>query len=246
MSENETKRQKSDENEAQKKSIHDIQQISLSMFSLRRVLNQNSKSKWIAVEAEPQTDPNRRSVIIFEKMAFNEENVRQIIEDKREDSASDLRCDFRNDIYGNYFAFPRSELNGIKTTIIDPADTLIINKYLKQEIRLISETPQLYNEITLPHILSKQLSLKWVQNILDHKSETERIVYEMSDPETGFVLLPDMKWDGIEMDSLYLMAICHKSGIRSLRDLNESHLPLLNNIKSKGCEAIRNEIRSDQ
>ena len=36
---------------------------------------------------------------------------------------------------------------------------------------------------------------QWVYNILEKKTESERIVYEDADPETGFILLPDMKWD---------------------------------------------------
>jgi len=53
------------------------------------------------------------------------------------------------------------------------------------------------------------------------------------------MLLPDMKWDGIQIESFYLVAICRKAGIRSLRDLNETHLPLLNNIKTKSCQVIQ-------
>ncbi len=37
--------------------------------------------------------------------------------------------------------------------------------------------------------------LQWVYNILEKKQESERIVFEDPDPETGFILLPDMKWD---------------------------------------------------
>lgn len=82
---------------------------------------------------------------------------------------------------------------------------------------------------------------QWVYNILDHKSESERIVFEDPDPEIGFVLLPDLKWNGTTLDTLYLLAITHKRGIKSLRDLNESHLPLLLNIKEKGAKAIESK-----
>lgn len=36
---------------------------------------------------------------------------------------------------------------------------------------------------------------QWVFNILDKKAEADRIVYEDPDPDVGFVLLPDFKWD---------------------------------------------------
>ncbi|XP_019667095.1 m7GpppX diphosphatase isoform X3 [Felis catus] len=42
----------------------------------------------------------------------------------------------------------------------------------------------------------------------------------------------------IQLDDLYLIAICHRRGIRSLRDLTPEHLPLLRNILREGQEAI--------
>lgn len=76
--------------------------------------------------------------------------------------------------------------------------------------------------------------LQWVYNILEKKAEAERVVFEDPDPVTGFVLLPDLKWDQKQLENLYLVAICHADGIKSLRDLNKSHLPLLKNILLKG------------
>ena len=71
-------------------------------------------------------------------------------------------------------------------------------------------------------------------NILEKKAEVERVVFEDNDPETGFVLLPDLKWDQKQIENLYLVAIGHRQGIKSLRDLDRSHLPLLRNILLKG------------
>ena len=76
--------------------------------------------------------------------------------------------------------------------------------------------------------------LQWVYNILEKKAEAERVVFEDPDPVTGFVLLPDLKWDQKQLENLYLVAICHAHGIKSLRDLNKSHLPLLKNTLLKG------------
>ena len=71
-------------------------------------------------------------------------------------------------------------------------------------------------------------------NILEHKTEVERIVYENADPEAGFILLPDMKWTNGNVSELYLVAIVHKHGLRSIRDLRQEHLPLLRNILNLG------------
>lgn len=79
---------------------------------------------------------------------------------------------------------------------------------------------------------------QWVYNILDRKSETERVVYENTHSSEGFVLLPDLKWDGKQIETLYLLAICNDRNIKSIRDLNEQHLPLLKNILVEGSVSI--------
>lgn len=84
--------------------------------------------------------------------------------------------------------------------------------------------------------------MQWVYNILEKKAEVERIVYEDEDPVTGFVLLPDIKWDQKQLENLYLVAICHTHGIKSLRDLDRSHLPLLKNILTKGEVKILEQL----
>ncbi len=71
-------------------------------------------------------------------------------------------------------------------------------------------------------------------NILEGRSEVERVVYNDPDPDVGFVLLPDMKWDQGILENLYMLAVVHKRGILSLRELNAEHLPLLRNVLHKG------------
>lgn len=73
-----------------------------------------------------------------------------------------------------------------------------------------------------------------MNNILEKKRETDRILFEDPDPETGFILVPDMKWNRTDLESLYLVAIIHKRNIGSIRDLTAEHLPLLRNILNKG------------
>ena len=71
-------------------------------------------------------------------------------------------------------------------------------------------------------------------NILEKKAEADRIVFEDKHPEHGFILLPDLKWEQKEMKNLYVMAVCNKHGVRTLRDLNATHLPLLKKILKEG------------
>lgn len=75
---------------------------------------------------------------------------------------------------------------------------------------------------------------QWVYNILEGKSEQDRIIHNNTSETEGFVLLPDLKWDGITKETLYLLAIVRQKGIKSLRDLDESHLPLLKRVQDEG------------
>ena len=75
-------------------------------------------------------------------------------------------------------------------------------------------------------------------NILEHKKEVDRIVFEDPDPVTGFILVPDLKWDCRTISNLYLTGIILQRDIKSLRDLTAAHLPLLNNLLVNGSVTI--------
>lgn len=163
-----------------------------------------------------------------------------------------------NDIYSNFIGIASADLNSklksakvqeiiflnsifiaeLKVSIVYPATEKHIAKYVEQQLFLIEETPELYQNIILPCLLGDQFSLDWVYNILEHKQEQDKIVFEDLDQENGFILLPDYKWNG-QIESLYLLAIVMDRSIKSIRDLNEQHLTLLENIKTKSLEAIK-------
>lgn len=71
------------------------------------------------------------------------------------------------------------------------------------------------------------------------QAEVERLLFEDPDEQNGFMLHPDMKWDQTQMNGLYCLAICHRRDVRSLRDLDASHLPMLRNIRDKSLAAIK-------
>lgn len=74
-----------------------------------------------------------------------------------------------------------------------------------------------------------------VENILAGVSEQGKILH--SSPE--FVLLPDMKWDGRTVTSLYLLAIVRDRTIRCLRDLRKTHVGLLKSIQSEALRIVQ-------
>lgn len=218
----------------------------LSKFRLKRILTNNTVRKSISLLGTFD-DPADDAIVVLEKNAYRESEV--ATESPSEESESpkkpsyfsaDLKVDteFVNNIYGSYQVVPSRDLCGVKCTVIYPATEKHIEKYSVCQKYLIRETPDLYQRITLPYLTSSQFSLEWVYNILEHKQEKERIVFEDKDPETGFILLPDLKWDGRNIESLYLLGIVHKHDIKSLRDLNGSHLDLLRNLRQSSKDAI--------
>ncbi|EDW66976.1 m7GpppX diphosphatase [Drosophila virilis] len=222
----------------------------LTKFRLKRILNNNSKCKSITLLGTfPDLSETDAAIVVFEKNAYRESDVATGVSANKESEpepkpsyfSTDLqvRTDFINNIYASFQCVPTQQLCAVKGTVIYPATDKHIEKYSICQKYIINETPDLYKSVTLPYISTSQFSLDWVYNILEHKQETERIVFEDTDPENGFILLPDLKWDGRNVDNLYLLGIVRKRDIKSLRDLNASHLPLLQNLRQSAKQAIQ-------
>jgi len=103
----------------------------------------------------------------------------------------------RNDIYHWFLASLHQDatLNAsVKITLIYPATKTHIRKYSAQQARMIVETPEMYEKYVSKYVEQKIAGgrLNWVTNILTHKAESERIVFEDPDPIDGFIILPDL------------------------------------------------------
>ncbi|XP_019874062.2 m7GpppX diphosphatase [Aethina tumida] len=211
----------------------------LSEFKLDKIINNNTNRKSVCLKGTFASKTGD-ALVLLEKTAFAEESL--LKDNSYFSKDCSLEKIFHNDIYGDYRYFPKVELNGIKATIIHPATEKHIVKFSAQKLYIVDETPKIYNEIVQPFLMKEQFNLQWVFNILEHKSEADRIVFEDTDPETGFVLIPDLKWSG-ELDTFYLLAIVNKRNIKSLRDLTPEHLPLLKNIQEKACKIIEEKYK---
>jgi len=201
-------------------------------FEIVRVLNNSEDHKSVAVEGRI-AGREGRAVVMLQKEPFNSQKLQNIFSEQTK-----LKSIFQNDVYYNKLALLPPELNEIKTTVIFPAEDKHIKRYEAQPSTFINETPQMYNDITKPYIESQSLSKQWIYNILEHKKEVERIIFEDSDPEIGFILLPDLKWTGEQLENLYLQALVKRRDISCVRELTGEHLPLLKNIQDKGTNAI--------
>lgn len=208
--------------------------MQLKDFILEKILNNNTNRKTVCVLGKFK-DKSGVALVILEKNAFKEEDLGN---EGYFSVDTEVTTFFENDIYGNYECFPRSAINGVKTSIIYPATEKHIAKFSQQEVHIVLETPELYQKLTLPHLEKEQFNLQWVYNILEGKSEQDRIVYDNKCERDGFVLVPDLKWDGLTKETLYLLAIVRRRGIKSLRDLDGSHLPLLKRVRDEGKKKI--------
>lgn len=100
-----------------------------------------------------------------------------------------------------------------------------------QPRRLLTESPETYRAVVEPYIASfPPERIAWVHAILDGKKEAERVLFNRVGQE-GFMILPDLKWDGTTTAALYLTALVRDGAIRSMRDLERKHIPLLKDIK---------------
>lgn len=120
-------------------------------------------------------------------------------------------------------------------TFIYPATPLHIAKYSKKEFCLVTETYHRYKTVVRPYIEKQRFGLEWVYNIIDGKSEQERVLLDADD----FILVPGPRWDGKVNDSMTFLAIVKSRDICSIRDLKLEHLPLLQNILDKSTVGER-------
>lgn len=82
----------------------------------------------------------------------------------------------------------------MKITLIYPATDMHVRKYSQQNLRMVTETPEVWREFVRPYVDGKRVGgrLNWVWNILDYRAERERVIVEDGDEREGFVLLPDL------------------------------------------------------
>ncbi|KAI9895730.1 hypothetical protein PsorP6_018749 [Peronosclerospora sorghi] len=146
-----------------------------------------------------------------------------------------------NDIYNTFLGDLSRDVKPYKMNLIYPETDRHVRKHTDQTFYMVVETKEAYRKITNPYIDSiPPDSIDWVYNILEQKSETDRIIYEDKHPRNGFVLLADIKWSDLSqvvvysvlaLESLYCLGIMHDRSLRSLRDLTGAHINLLRNIR---------------
>ncbi|GAA6003012.1 hypothetical protein JCM10207_001944 [Rhodosporidiobolus poonsookiae] len=208
----------------------------LSTFQYERTLSEDSRAivAYLLGTAIPETSEERSPCIIkVEKTPFSPNEAPSLATASVWSSVKTVTC---NDIYSTSLAWfaPGREIADIQLSSICPATEKHIKKYSVQQSRLVRETPALYETVVRPYIDSiPPATISWVYNILEGTAEAENVLFRDDDPETGFVLTPDLKWDQKTMSALYLLVLCQDRSIRSIRDLRPKHIALLRNIRDE-------------
>lgn len=141
----------------------------------------------------------------------------------------------------------------LKLNLIWPCTKQHIRKYSAQQVRMVTETPQIYRDYVRPYMWQKREEgrLNWVFNILEGRTEQEDVILRDNEhgPEDGFLMLPDLNWDRKTIGSLHLLALVERRDIWSLRDLKKRHIPWLRYLRKRLLEAtvkMYPELEEDQ
>ena len=126
----------------------------------------------------------------------------------------------KNDKYSRYFI--KGEITG--TLIEKPID----NRSIK--INHL-ETYDEYLKID-----QTKLDKEWIYNIIDHKAETNDIIYE----DDNIILIPDYKWDK-DIRNLHILGIFKDKELYSIRELEGKHIGMLERSVEKCKEIINDE-----
>lgn len=133
--------------------------------------------------------------------------------------------EYTNDIYSKQSV----KINNLEGDLIICSNINKLDGFCK---KTIFETYSEYLGIISKRDWSKE---QWVYNILDGVAEQDKIIYR----DEQIIIAPNYTWDGEEMLKLYLLVFPTDRTLHTLRDLNSSHLELLENIKTKTLEVIK-------
>lgn len=188
-----------------------------SSFQAERVLQNNTQTKTVVLLGHIG---GQRAIVSVEKAIFPADFVVQ--------SLSDVHLINTNDVYSWNTAMHNAS---VKVNVICPASDTHVRKYSAQKYHMVQETPQMYQSVVRDYIESQRGSrIQWVHNILYHGQESESVVHHNEHAVNGYVLLPDMKWDGQSLRNLYLVAIVQRADLASIRDLTGGHVQYLESM----------------
>ena len=122
-----------------------------------------------------------------------------------------------------------------KYRVICPINKKLLKK-LSSKLVIVKESSKLYWDKIDNYVNNLLINgnINWISEILYNKSN-KNIIYQ----DEKFILLRDIIWDGTNIDNLYILGIPKNSSIRSIRDLTEKDIPLLEYMYEKIVEVLK-------
>lgn len=177
------------------------------------------------------------AIVHVQRTAIDADAAPGLVKDGLEEL--DVFLDNRPYFSANALLARSTNLPDVSLKLIWPATETHIKKYTAQPRRVLSESPELYASIVEPYIASFPADrTAWVRAILNGEKEAERVLFSKPG-DGGFMLLPDLKWDGTTLPALYLTALVRDGSIRSMRDLTKAHLGLLRDIRRQAYATVK-------
>ncbi|KAI1623413.1 HIT-like domain-containing protein [Exophiala viscosa] len=241
----------------------------IPQFRLEKVLNQDQNGRRISLLG---TISSEQALITLERAAFPSDPalVSQLLS-----SLTNTTNLGANDIYRWYMAnrsiessststadplnatsiSQNTQIPDLKINLIYPCTAQHIRKYSAQRVRMVTETPEIYETHIKPYIARQRAAgrLDWVFNILEGRTEQEDVIarHDWDSPSnSGFLLLPDLNWDRKTVQGMHLLALVQRRDIWSLRDLRKKHIPWLKAVRdqvvSAATKVFPREIDADE
>ncbi|KAI0795654.1 scavenger mRNA decapping enzyme [Abortiporus biennis] len=222
--------------------MHSISDLDyLKQFKFDRVLNDDPITHSLALLGT-FPDPKDSSQALPAVVRLERSSLSADLSSSLWDNVSTTKLVQSTDIYHWFFAWfkPNDALPDVDVKIVYPATEAHIRKYSKQQVLMFRETPEIYERVVKPYIAAIPPSrIQWVHDILSGKSEAEKVLFKDPNPEYGFLILPDMKWDLTTVSSLYLQTIVLTNEIKCLRDLRKHHIDMLKKIRSEATRIVK-------
>jgi len=98
-----------------------------------------------------------------------------------------------------------------------------------------------YEEYLLKKSKIPVKNTKWIYNIVDKVSEQDRILFRNDE----FIIIPTFTWNN-DVSKLHVLGIVTDKQISTIRDLNSSHIPLLQSVMVFGYDQIKQHYNVDQ
>lgn len=215
----------------------------IAKFQVAKLLKQDQQGRRITLLG---TIDGEQGILTAERAAFSTESLKVL--QAFHAAITRVKNLGDNDIYRWYLASSNGSSDGngetqqdLKLNLIWPCTSQHIKKYSDQQVRMVTETPEIYKNHVRPFMQAKREEgrLNWVFNILEGRTEQEDVIMRDAGhgPEDSFLMLPDLNWDRKTLSSLHLLALIDRRDIWSLRDLQKRHIPWLRYLRQRVLEA---------